>query len=628
MTPRHQAALAYAAQGIPIFPVVERGKAPATEHGFKDATTDPALISAWFAIGDWNIGTEPGASNQLVVDIDNKNGKGGSRVWADLCAEHGDPPATMIVRTPNNGWHIYFEGTAPSGAGTERRGLGPGIDARSIGGYVLLPPSVLPTGAYEIVTPGPVAPMPTWISARLAHVEHVAALAPENVVVDPEGIEAWAAALIERTLARDGPAEIGSALNDRTFALAAMLKDGPEAGYTVNIETAVALMRDHWSDEARVEDTVRNAYRTGENEPGCGPIGDPTRKYGDAEYLAEKWWTPPAVTELVNGGSIMLKPVDWIWPGWLARGKFHMLGGEGGAGKSTLCFTLMATITVGGKWPNGAQAPKGDVLIWSGEDDTADTILTRITAAGGDVRRVWFPGKVAGIRAFDPAIDFPLIFEACRKLPNLQVIMVDPIVSASQGDSHKNAETRRGLQPLVDFAEHVGAAVLGVTHFTKNTQGRSPIERITGSLAFGALPRIVWGAEKEEDEAAPRRLVRIKSNIGVSGGGFEYTLEQTPISEAITAQRAVWGRVLQGSARELLEAKSGGQGAKAQEFLAAVLGDAGNAGMLVKDIKAAAAAHSISWSTIERAKAKMPRVQAKKNLGDGAPWYWVMPPIG
>ena len=80
------------------------------------------------------------------------------------------------------------------------------------------------------------------------------------------------------------------------------------------------------------------------------------------------------------------------------------------------------------------------------------------------------------------------------------MIIVDPIVSAVSGDSHKNGETRRALQPLVDLASDVNAALIGITHFSKGTSGRDPLERITGSIAFGALARVVMVAAKEASE--------------------------------------------------------------------------------------------------------------------------------
>src|SRR5215218_1918031 len=59
--------------------------------------------------------------------------------------------------------------------------------------------------------------------------------------------------------------------------------------------------------------------------------------------------------------------------------------------------------------------------------------------------------------SFDPALHFPALALVASRLPDLRMMIVDPIVSAVAGDSHKNAEVRRGLAPLVAFAEQSGA---------------------------------------------------------------------------------------------------------------------------------------------------------------------------
>jgi len=153
------------------------------------------------------------------------------------------------------------------------------------------------------------------------------------------------------------------------------------------------------------------------------------------------------------------------------------------------------------------------------------------------------------------------------------LLIVDPIVSAVAGDSHKNGETRRSLQPLVDLAGDVKAALLGVTHFSKGTSGREPIERITGSIAFGALARVVMVAAKEpeaEDGTAGRRiLARAKSNIGPDEGGFAYSLELVPMpgDATIEASVAVWGERIDGTARDMLAvAESSDDGGEAHAF--------------------------------------------------------------
>jgi hypothetical protein len=378
--------------------------------------------------------------------------------------------------------------------------------------------------------------------------------------------------------------------------------------------------------------TVDNAYRFGQNEAGAwgvGEIPDAWHTYAEANPPMQDNQIQTDL-KIKRGGGYTMVPVEWIWNGWLALGKFHVFGGMKGTGKSTTAFSLLAQITVGGRWPDGTPAPLGDVLIWSGEDDIADTILPRIVAAGGNPDRVCFIDGIIvdGVRRhFDPATDIPALAEAVRSLPELKAILIDPIVSASGADSHKNAETRRGLQPLVDLAIERRIALIGITHFTKNTQGKEPIERITGTLAYGAMPRVVWGAVKDEDEDAPRKLVRIASNIGKMGGGFEFLLRQEMIPQGFEAQRVIWGNRLTGSAMELLGGSGEpGEGMKAIEFLEKMLTEAGNAGVSVKDLKGAAEAHSLAWRTVERAKAKRGGIIAKKNSGAraGEGWYWVM----
>ena len=123
----------------------------------------------------------------------------------------------------------------------------------------------------------------------------------------------------------------------------------------------------------------------------------------------------------------------------------------------------------------------------------------------------------------------PKLVAAGRALPALKLIVLDPVVAAVTGDSHKNTETRRGLQPVVDLAAELDCAVLGITHLSKGTSGREPLERVAGSIAFGAVARIVLATVKSTDPNVPRRLVRAKSNLGPDTGGFEYTLFGAPV---------------------------------------------------------------------------------------------------
>jgi putative DNA primase/helicase len=328
---------------------------------------------------------------------------------------------------------------------------------------------------------------------------------------------------------------------------------------------------------------------------------------------------------LHSGRGYPLQKIEWLWPGWMAAGKLHLLAGAKATGKSTIAFDLMARLSVGAPWPDGSPAPLGDVLIWSGEDGIGDTIMPRFVAAGGDIDRIYPVRHVIAngeTRLFDPAADIPALIEAAAQFPNLRLAVIDPIVLVlpAGSDSHKNTETRRGLQPLVDFAEQRGVALVGITHFTKGTADRDPVERVTGSLAFGALPRCVWGASADDD-GFQRRLVRIASNIGPTGGGIEYTLHQEPIAgyEDLSAQRIAWGAKLTGPAAELLSAKKQSAQAEASAFLRDFLA----AGSFPhREVKEAAEAHGHSWGTIRLAQ-KTLGIKPQKL---GKAWCWGLPP--
>lgn len=274
--------------------------------------------------------------------------------------------------------------------------------------------------------------------------------------------------------------------------------------------------------------------------------------------------TGRSVVHLINGATIRPAPIDWLWDGWLAAGKLHILAGAPGTGKTTLALALAAALTTRGYWPDGSRVRTvGDVLIWSGEDDPTDTLAPRLLACGADMRRVHFVGSVRDgddHRPFDPASHMPELSDAATRVGNVRLLICDPVVSAVTGDSHKNTEVRRALQPLVDLGHEINAAILGISHFSKGSQGRDPTERVAGSLAFGALARVVLAAAKMQDgddENAGRRiLARTKSNIGPDDGGHYYDLDQVELHQfpGVWASRVLWGEEIEGSAREILAA--------------------------------------------------------------------------
>ena len=337
---------------------------------------------------------------------------------------------------------------------------------------------------------------------------------------------------------------------------------------------------------------------------------------------------------LVCASTLKPEPVSWLWRDWLAHGKLHVLAGAPGQGKTTIAIALAATVSSGGRWPDGSRCEPSNVLIWSGEDDPADTLLPRLLAMGADVSRIFFVDgtRIEGkVQSFDPARDLVQLSVQAERLGSVALLIVDPVVSAVAGDSHKNTEVRRALQPLVDLGSTLEAAVLGISHFSKGSAGRDPTERVTGSLAFGAVARIVMcvAKTKEQDGGDDKRiLARAKSNIGPDDGGFEYSIAQTGLAAdaRITASVIQWGASVQGTARDLLaeaeaEPDTSDESSAlddAMQFLCCELKDGPKAAKTILS-EARDAGHSVR--TINRAKAEL----RAESLKEKTCWVWALP---
>ncbi|WP_181062360.1 bifunctional DNA primase/polymerase [Nocardia cyriacigeorgica] len=167
------AALAAAARGWPVFPLRPGTKTPAINRWPDRASTDSTHINRWWRHGtSFNIGVVTGTAARLhVVDLDSQHMQPTVAQFEDALAQFTEQvadavPTTFTVATPA-GWHLYFR--APHGRrlrSTIGR-LGPGIDSRGDGGYIVAPGSRTSTGHYRVLRHAPVAPLPTRLIALL-----------------------------------------------------------------------------------------------------------------------------------------------------------------------------------------------------------------------------------------------------------------------------------------------------------------------------------------------------------------------------------------------------------------------------------------------------------------------------
>jgi len=200
-----EAALAYAARGWPVFPLMVKGKLPLIPkrnggNGHLDATTDEAQIRKWWTDCPMaNIGIRCGPESFCVIDIDKDNG--GLESLARLSAEGKTfPDDTPAQRTGSGGCHICLKHDERIGCTTGK--IAQGIDTRGNDrGYIVAAPSVHPNGeVYRWADlDNPLEEAPAWVFEALARPaeEPAPAVEPSAPVLADSNIEARARAYLE-----------------------------------------------------------------------------------------------------------------------------------------------------------------------------------------------------------------------------------------------------------------------------------------------------------------------------------------------------------------------------------------------------------------------------------------------
>lgn len=172
-------ALYLASRGWHVFPCRPRAKEPLTPRGYLDASRDPAQLRRWWTDEpEANLAVATGAISALVVvDVDGPRGRAS---WAALEREHGAAPTLrQITGRPDGGSQLLYAYPGHVEVGC-RTGFLPGLDVRGDGGYVLLPPSIHPSGQrYWWLDRGVPRAMPRWL------LEAITPPAPVKTMVKP-----------------------------------------------------------------------------------------------------------------------------------------------------------------------------------------------------------------------------------------------------------------------------------------------------------------------------------------------------------------------------------------------------------------------------------------------------------
>jgi len=306
----------YAREGFPVLPVRPRDKVPDTARGLHDATTDPATLARlWQENPDRNVGIRTG-QGVFVLDVDGADGEASLQALEVRC---GPLPET-VESTTGRGRHLYFRHPAEVTVKNSAAQLGPGLDVRGDGGYIVAPPSFHPNGNRYGWRDGhridrrPIADAPPWL---LDLVQRRVSPPPEpSGPAAPDRVTAYAQKALGEELSAVASAPEGQrndCLNRAAFSLGQLVATGALDRRTVE-RALIGAAQAAGLDRTETERTIRSGIEAGTKDP--------------------RHLLPSAMSEsgASGAGNYTAGPVpEWhevSWPEPLKAEAFHGLAGE------------------------------------------------------------------------------------------------------------------------------------------------------------------------------------------------------------------------------------------------------------------------------------------------------------
>jgi hypothetical protein len=490
----NKAALEYAERGWFVFPILPRKKIPYKGFGWKEkSTNDPDVVRAVIEhprYKDCNWALDCGRSNLLVLDVDIYK-PGAAKAFADLPGEVSSP---YTVKSPRGGTHYHYEGTGPSTADK----LGPGLDTRGAGGYVLIPGSETEDGRYTCETPfsGGLQPPPPFVLESLGPPPPERLPDADIPISDPDQphhIEQAKAYIKHAPEATEGDG--GDAT---TYYVACKLRD-----FNLSRMTALEILSE-WNEEKanppwtldELQKKIDNAYRYAKDKPGNATpeaIFPPGNKSTQAIRCA-------ADTEIED-----LKPRAWIL-GYRYLPEYVTLTiAPGGVGKSLLTIVEGMSVASGKQLTRDVVHQTGAVWLYNTEDPF-DELDRRVLAAAKyhrlsrvDLGNFYYssgydnPLKLAAADERNRAIiNEPLVGAIIKhiKQRNVKLFIVDPFVECHSVNENDNTGIAAVAQTFRRIAKQTGCAVSLVHHTSKGKQERGNMDKSRGASSLISAARI------------------------------------------------------------------------------------------------------------------------------------------
>jgi RecA-family ATPase len=226
---------------------------------------------------------------------------------------------------------------------------------------------------------------------------------------------------------------------------------------------------------------------------------------------------------------------EWLWPGYLGRNKVAHFGGASTEGKSPVTLDLVARVSAGLPWPDGAANKLGpkSVIILASEDDWSDTIIPRLELAGANLDNIYRFFVNQQTVEITPSLDSDCqrLEKQITEIGDVALIVIDPITNYLGSKKMNMEEEIRGgiLMPLSLVAKTHDVAIVTVGHLNKRGNEAGVLQRLMGCAAFVGVARdvFIFGPDPEEDDDKYAHTMSEMRNK--SAPQLKYRTESVPV---------------------------------------------------------------------------------------------------
>jgi RecA-family ATPase len=323
--------------------------------------------------------------------------------------------------------------------------------------------------------------------------------------------------------------------------------------------------------------------------------------------------------------QLVIRPVDFLWPGRLALGKLALIDGDPGLGKSMVALDLCARLSTGRPFPGDSGdspiATAANSIVINGEDGDDDTTAPRLRALGADLHRVFVLDQLD--EDLTQRLSLPSAADTLDRLladTAAKLVVIDPIVAFLDPTVQTNSDlsVRQALVCLARLAKKHHCVILMIRHLNKSL-GQKALYRGGGSIGFVAACRTAWLVAKDPEHEGRCILAQTKNNLAPPQPSLSFEIIQKGLSWLPGTRPFTANELLAQSGHTAVHAPALDV---ATDFLQDLLEDGPRES---REVWTAAQERKLSPRTLKRAKKKLEITSRTVWAGAIRQSYWLLP---